>query len=44
MPQAAETLGLSLRSAERNWTFARTWLHRELAPNEPADAEPESLP
>lgn len=30
MPQAAETLGMSLRSAERNWTYARTWLHREL--------------
>jgi RNA polymerase sigma factor (TIGR02999 family) len=30
MPQAAEALGISLRSAERNWTFARTWLHREL--------------
>jgi RNA polymerase sigma factor (TIGR02999 family) len=31
MEQAANVLGLSLRSAERNWTFARTWLHRELA-------------
>jgi RNA polymerase sigma factor (TIGR02999 family) len=30
MAQAAETLGISLRSAERNWTYARTWLHREL--------------
>jgi RNA polymerase sigma factor (TIGR02999 family) len=30
MQQAAETLGISLRSAERNWTYARTWLHREL--------------
>ena len=35
MPQAAEALGLSLRSAERNWTYARTWLHRELAPDDP---------
>ncbi len=30
MPQAAESLGISLRTAERNWTYARTWLHREL--------------
>jgi RNA polymerase sigma factor (TIGR02999 family) len=30
MAQAADALGLSLRTAERNWTFARTWLHREL--------------
>ncbi len=28
--QAADALGLSLRTAERNWTFARAWLHREL--------------
>jgi RNA polymerase sigma factor (TIGR02999 family) len=30
MPQAADSLGISLRTAERNWTYARTWLHREL--------------
>jgi RNA polymerase sigma factor (TIGR02999 family) len=35
MPQAAEALGLSLRSAQRNWTYARTWLHRQLAPDAP---------
>jgi RNA polymerase sigma factor (TIGR02999 family) len=29
--QAAEALGVSLRSAERNWTYARTWLHADLA-------------
>ncbi len=34
MTQAAEVLGISLRSAERNWTFARTWLHRELSPGD----------
>lgn len=34
VPQAAEALGISLRSAERNWTYARTWLHRELASRE----------
>lgn len=31
MNEAAEALGLPLRSAERNWTYARTWLHRELS-------------
>jgi RNA polymerase sigma factor (TIGR02999 family) len=27
MPQAAEALGISLATAERYWTFARTWLY-----------------
>ncbi|HKD36895.1 MAG TPA: ECF-type sigma factor [Pirellulales bacterium] len=31
MPDVAETLGMSLRTAERSWTFARTWLKRELS-------------
>jgi RNA polymerase sigma factor (TIGR02999 family) len=31
MEDAAEALGLTLRTAQRNWTFARTWLHRELS-------------
>jgi RNA polymerase sigma factor (TIGR02999 family) len=31
MPEAAEALGVSLRTAERNWTYAKTWLHRQLA-------------
>jgi RNA polymerase sigma factor (TIGR02999 family) len=31
MPQVAASLGLSLRTAERNWTYARTWLHRALS-------------
>jgi RNA polymerase sigma factor (TIGR02999 family) len=30
MPEAAKALGISLRTAERNWTYAKTWLHREL--------------
>ena len=34
MPQAAEALGIPLRTAERNWTYARTWLHRELRSDE----------
>lgn len=31
MPQAAEALGVSLRTAERHWTFARVWLQDEIA-------------
>jgi len=27
LPEAAPVLGLSLRSAERLWTYARAWLH-----------------
>ncbi len=30
MPGVAEALGLSLATAERYWTFARTWLYAEL--------------
>lgn len=30
IPEVAEVLGVSRRTAERNWTYARTWLHREL--------------
>jgi RNA polymerase sigma factor (TIGR02999 family) len=31
MPQAAEALALPLRTAQRNWAYARTWLHREIS-------------
>jgi RNA polymerase sigma factor (TIGR02999 family) len=30
MAQAADALGISLRTAERNWTYARSWLRRDL--------------
>ena len=30
MPEAAESLGLSLRAAERLWTFSRAWLRDTL--------------
>ena len=30
MPEAAQALGVSLATAERYWTFARTWLYTEL--------------
>ena len=31
MPEAAATLGISLATAERYWTFTRSWLYGELA-------------
>jgi RNA polymerase sigma factor (TIGR02999 family) len=40
MPQVAQALGIPLRTAERNWTYARTWLHRALAAEPPGGAEP----
>jgi RNA polymerase sigma factor (TIGR02999 family) len=39
MAQTAEVLGISSRSAERNWTYARTWLYREMAAPAPTDSE-----
>jgi RNA polymerase sigma factor (TIGR02999 family) len=30
MNQAADALGVPLRTAERHWSYARAWLHREL--------------
>jgi RNA polymerase sigma factor (TIGR02999 family) len=37
MPEAAAVLEISLATAERDWTFARTWLYAELTdhPQEP---------
>jgi len=29
--EAAEILGVSPRTAERHWTFARAWLYREMS-------------
>lgn len=31
MEQAARALGLSISTAQRDWTYARAWLHREIA-------------
>ena len=31
MPEAAAALGVSLRSLERLWTFARAWLRKEIS-------------
>jgi DNA-directed RNA polymerase specialized sigma24 family protein len=34
MAEVAKALGVSLRTAERNWTYARIWLHREMSKGE----------
>jgi RNA polymerase sigma factor (TIGR02999 family) len=39
MPEAAGALGIPLRTAQRNWTYARAWLHRTLAAGPPAPPE-----
>jgi RNA polymerase sigma factor (TIGR02999 family) len=39
MPQVAETLGISLATAERDWTFARAWLAREMKQREERRAQ-----
>jgi RNA polymerase sigma factor (TIGR02999 family) len=31
MPEAASALGISLATAERYWTFARSWLYAEMS-------------
>ncbi|MCP3918679.1 MAG: sigma-70 family RNA polymerase sigma factor [bacterium] len=33
LPEAAEAMGVSLRTAERSWTVARKWLEKELGPD-----------
>ncbi len=30
MDEAAATMGMPLRSAERTWTYARAWLRRQI--------------
>jgi DNA-directed RNA polymerase specialized sigma24 family protein len=30
MSQVAEQLGISLSTVEKDWAFARAWLHREM--------------
>jgi RNA polymerase sigma factor (TIGR02999 family) len=34
MPEVAQSLGVSLTTAERHWTYARTWLYAELTDDE----------
>jgi DNA-directed RNA polymerase specialized sigma24 family protein len=38
--EAAQVLGISPRTADRLWAFARAWLHRELTGTE-GDPSPE---
>jgi RNA polymerase sigma factor (TIGR02999 family) len=33
LPEAARTLGISPRTADRLWAYARAWLHREIQGN-----------
>jgi RNA polymerase sigma factor (TIGR02999 family) len=40
MPQAAAAQGVPLRTAERNWAYARAWLHRALSPADPPGPGP----
>jgi RNA polymerase sigma factor (TIGR02999 family) len=37
MPAAAQVLGISLRTAERLWTYARAWLYEKIKETGPAD-------
>lgn len=39
IPQAAEVLGVSARTADRIWVYARAWLFREVAREREADGE-----
>lgn len=34
MAEAAATIGMSLRSAERTWAYARAWLRRQIGKNQ----------
>jgi len=36
MGEAAATMGMSLRSAERTWTYARAWLRRQIGKRQPS--------
>jgi len=42
VPEAAEVLGISVATAERHWTYARTWLYAELG--ESGDSSSEKSP
>ena len=42
MTEAADALAISLRTAERNWTYAKSWLHRELADGDSSDSLPKA--
>ena len=44
MTEAADSLGLALRTAERQWAYARAWLYARLRQDYAAGAEPHRLP
>lgn len=44
VPEAADVLGISLATAERYWTYARTWLYAELSDPEHLTSAPQSGP
>ena len=44
VPEAARMLGISLATAERYWTYARTWLYAELSDAHPAISRPDEGP
>jgi hypothetical protein len=35
MPQAAQALEIPLATAERHWSFAKSWLYTQLAEERP---------
>jgi DNA-directed RNA polymerase specialized sigma24 family protein len=35
IPEAAQVMGISITTANRYWTYARAWLHEELAAGGP---------
>jgi RNA polymerase sigma factor (TIGR02999 family) len=37
IPEVAKLLGISARTADRLWVYARAWLHREIQANGPHD-------
>lgn len=39
LPEAATTLGLSLRTAERQWAYARAWLYARLRPDDASGSQ-----
>jgi DNA-directed RNA polymerase specialized sigma24 family protein len=38
IPEAAQPLGISPRSADRLWAYARAWLHQDITGAAPDDA------
>jgi RNA polymerase sigma factor (TIGR02999 family) len=43
MPEVAGAMGVSLATAERYWTFARTWLFAELREQAPAESQSKKM-